>query len=182
MAPSLSWPRMLAYAVVTGLPGSGKSTLAGPLSAALALPLISKDTVKEALASAEPGSPLSPERSRRLGAAAFEVVFALAAVSNGAVLEASWEPVSAQERLDALPGILIEVHCACPPDLAKRRYRLRAGDRHPVHLDADRFDDAALWSGGDAIGLSDPVIEVDCTVPVDIEPVATAVRSHPGWN
>jgi ribosomal-protein-alanine N-acetyltransferase len=35
--------------VVTGVPGSGKTTLARSLAVELGLPLISKDTIKEAL-------------------------------------------------------------------------------------------------------------------------------------
>lgn len=148
------------------------------------MPLISKDIVKEALATAEGSPTVTPERSRRLGAAAFKVVFAMAADSNGAVLEASWHPEHARERLDALPGALIEVHCACPPHLARRRYLKRAQERHGVHLDSTRSDDTELWSPdrADALTLSDPVIEVDCTIPVDVARVADKVTEHPAWR
>jgi predicted kinase len=37
------------FVLVTGLPGSGKTSLATPLAAALGLPMLSKDTIKEAL-------------------------------------------------------------------------------------------------------------------------------------
>lgn len=175
---------MVVYVVVSGLPGSGKSTLARPLAKSLGLPLISKDTVKEALASAEGSDTVSSGRSRHLGAAAFEVVFALAAESNGAVLEASWHPDPARERLNGLPGVLLEVHCACPPDLARTRYVSRAGDRHSVHLDSTRFEDPELWSPHrtGALALSSPVIEVDCTTPVDVAQVVHSIKDHPAWK
>lgn len=45
----MSWPdRRLV--LVSGVPGTGKSTIAAPLAAALGLPLIAKDLIKEALA------------------------------------------------------------------------------------------------------------------------------------
>jgi hypothetical protein len=42
-------PRGNVFVLVTGPPGSGKTTLAGPLAERLSLPLIAKDTIKEAL-------------------------------------------------------------------------------------------------------------------------------------
>ena len=41
--------RIPAYVVVSGPPGSGKTTLAPRLAAELDLPLIAKDTIKQAL-------------------------------------------------------------------------------------------------------------------------------------
>jgi glucokinase len=60
--------------LVSGPPGSGKTTIPIPLASALGLPLLAKDTVKEALIPRR----RRPERSRELGRAAFAVLFAVA--------------------------------------------------------------------------------------------------------
>lgn len=96
----------------------------------LGLALLAKDTVKEALAVLEDEATLTIDRSRELGSASFEVVFAIAAQNSGAVLEASWNPALAGERLAGLSRPLIEVHCQCPPEVARQRYVERAGRRH----------------------------------------------------
>jgi predicted kinase len=172
----------MSYVVVTGLPGSGKSTLARTLSQALGMPLISRDAIKEQLAG--PGArEVTPEESGRLGEVAFERVFELAAEADAAVIEASWHPDRGRGRIADLPGPVIEVHCACPADIARRRYIERAKSRHHAHLDSNRLDDAELWSPthARALGLSDPVIEVDSTAPIDVEGTADEIRQHPGW-
>ncbi|MFI7670592.1 AAA family ATPase [Nocardia sp. NPDC049526] len=61
--------------LVNGLPGSGKSTLAPPLARELDAQLLSKDTVKEALAEGIS----RPNAVPSLGAIAMEAVWAMAA-------------------------------------------------------------------------------------------------------
>ncbi len=65
-----------AFVVVAGLPGSGKTTLARALAVELDLPLISKDTIKEALFDALGTGDL--EWSKRLGRAAHLVMYGIA--------------------------------------------------------------------------------------------------------
>jgi 2-phosphoglycerate kinase len=73
--------------LISGVAGSGKSMLAKRLAPALDLPLISKDTIKEALAdSLGPGD---DAWSQQLGAASFEVLWALLRDVPQAVLETS---------------------------------------------------------------------------------------------
>jgi predicted kinase len=62
--------------LVTGPPASGKTTLARPLAAALGLPLIGKDLIKEALFDALGTGDRA--WSRRLGVASYEVLYAVA--------------------------------------------------------------------------------------------------------
>ena len=68
------------FVIVSGPPASGKSTLAPALAAALDLPLLAKDVVKDALVDVL-GAPDLP-RSRELGRAAVQVLLAVAATAG----------------------------------------------------------------------------------------------------
>jgi hypothetical protein len=144
-----------------------------PLAAALDVPLLAKDTVKEALFD----SLGTGDRawSQRLGAASMEVVFALAADAPRAVLESFWRRPDAIDRLRALGRPLVEVHCACSPEVATARYHERV--RHPGH-DGVGDDEIAGWAAeAGPLGLG-PVLEVDTTAPVDVAAVAAWVRER----
>lgn len=71
-------------------PGSGKSTMAKPLAQVLGLPLISKDTIKEALFDSLGVADI--DWSVCVGQASISVLYALAADAGGAVLESAWRP------------------------------------------------------------------------------------------
>ena len=172
----------MTFIVVSGQPGSGKSTLAAPLASRLGLTLLAKDTIKEALAGLSDPGTFTIEDSRRLGAASFDVIFAIAAQSGGAVLEASWNTALAHHRLAGLPYPLIEVHCRCPPNVARQRYRARVRQRHWVHLDSVRGGDDDLWADPGPVDVSEPVIVVDTVQPVDLAALETRVRQHPQWR
>ena len=108
------------YVVVSGPPGSGKSTLAPNLAGELALPLLAKDRIKEALLASIPVTDV--EGSRRIGRAAMEVLFALASESPaGAVLEANFHRTVSASSIGALPGPTVEVFCRCAEDVARQR-------------------------------------------------------------
>jgi adenylylsulfate kinase-like enzyme len=88
--------RRLVY--VSGAPGSGKTSLAVPLAAELGWALLTKDRIKETLHDAlEPPEP-DREWSRRLGATAMELLWALAADAPAVVIEANFRPYSEYER------------------------------------------------------------------------------------
>jgi predicted kinase len=160
--------------LVSGAPGSGKSTLAGHLCVLTGLSLLSKDVIKEALWDA-----LRPPTgdlfwSRRLGGAAMEVLWAIAASSSRVILEANFRPHSEYERskLAGLSDRIVEVYCWCPPALAAERYakRATASGHHPAHVTTQLDPD--LQAEFDApVGLG-PVIEVDTTHRVDPEAIA----------
>ncbi len=65
-------PEIPALLLVTGPPAAGKTTIAAALAERLDLPLLAKDTLKEALAG--PLGVIEQAGSRRLGAAVFELL------------------------------------------------------------------------------------------------------------
>jgi predicted kinase len=165
--------------LVTGPPASGKTTLAAPLAAALGLPLIGKDLIKEALFDALGTGDRA--WSRRLGRASYEVLYAVAGALPAAVLDANLGPEAAP-RLQALDAHLIEVFCRCPGDEVERRFAARAPERHPGHVDHQFGPDleAALARGVEPLRLGGPVLEVDTARPVDVAGVAAWVRAWLG--
>ena len=165
------------YVVVSGPPASGKSTLAPRLAQGLGLPLLAKDTVKDAMMSRFTVPDV--EASRQFGRAAVAVMLAVAAQSPiGAVIESNFSRSKAVTDLLALPGHVVEVFCRCRREVAWARYAARAGTRGPGHFDHDSRPDE-LWNGEVAEPVAGPwpVIEVNTEEPVDVAAVLVAVRA-----
>lgn len=164
--------------VVSGPPGSGKTTLAKALAPALGLPLIAKDTIKEALMTVLP-VPDVPA-SRAIGRASVVALFAVAAQAPGAVLETVWHRSRSLADLSGLPGNIVEVFCRCDRAVAARRYADRAG-RAAGHLDAERTA-AEIWNDDVARPVAGgwPVIELDTTTPVELGPLVAEIRAAVG--
>lgn len=171
--------------VVSGPPASGKTAVALPLARALALPLVAKDTVKEALMDVLGAEDL--ERSRELSRAAFAVILAMARshldTGVGVVLEANFS-LGASER-DLLPLVdgsgAVVVHCWAPPEVLEARYRGRAPHRHPGHQDVPRLARGLPWLVPPATeppGLGVPCLRVDTSGPWDIAGIAAWVRAE----
>jgi predicted kinase len=160
------------FVLVAGWPGSGKSTLAMALAAELELPLLAKDEIKEALMEGL-GRPDTVAASRRLGRAAVLAMLRVAGRCHGAVLDSTWFDY-AIPLARTLPGQLVEVHCTVPLELAKTRYRARAGQRHAGHLDHVRGDDELWGKPVRSLGLG-PVVEVDTSGPVDVAGLAATL-------
>jgi predicted kinase len=167
--------------VVSGPPGSGKTTLATALAGALGLPLLAKDTIKEALMTVLPVPDIPA--SRAIGTASVAALLAVAAQAPGAVLESVWYRSRSLPDLSALPGNILEVFCRCDPAVAAQRYARRAGTRAAGHFDAERMA-GELWNDEVARPVAGgwPVIEVDTTGPVDLGPVIVAIRAATGTS
>lgn len=166
--------------IVSGAPGAGKSTLARPLAAALGMPLLSKDVVKETLFDVL-GNVADDDldSSRRLGAAAMTLLWRLAAECPAVVLEANFRAGSVLERgrVQALSPLPVEVYCRVPPEIAAKRYSERGASNahHLVHV-VRTIAPEALDEFQEPFGFG-PVIEVDTTTPVDVTAIAGEVRA-----
>jgi predicted kinase len=156
----------LTLVVVSGAPGTGKSTVARELGAALRWPVLSLDPVKEALADV---LGLGDEDwSNRVGDAAAEVVFRLAAEFPGAVAEGWWRGARRDRAMAEFAGA-VEVFCHCDPALAASRAAARIGaGRHPIHRDVinpggagSAAHIASLAATVTPLRLGGPLIEVD---------------------
>jgi predicted kinase len=160
-------------------PASGKTTLSAAIAPLLGLPLVAKDTIKQALMTVL--SVPDVAASRVLGRASVAALLAVAAESGGAVLESVWHRSYALDDLRCLPGRVVEVFCRCDPLLAAERYALRAGSRDAGHFDAERVA-AELWNDEVARPVAGgwPVIEVDTARSVDVEALVTAIRAAAG--
>lgn len=178
------WPA-LAYAphararrvvLVNGFPGSGKSTVAAALAAELALPLLSKDVVKEAVGGELPSSELDrlAGQGSPLGAGAGEALWSLlAGCPSGAVLESWWHRdarglvEAGLRRAGVEPPRAVEVWCDVPAARARSRYERRAarGERSAVH--GPLPDDATwqTWASSGPLALG-PVVRVGTADPL----------------
>ena len=174
--------------LVSGAPGAGKSTLAGPLAVELGFALLTKDRIKETLHDSLGPGPAGADLagaglgwSRKLGAAAMELLWTVAGQAAAVVLEANFRPRSEYERgrlagLLTDGGRLVEVYCCCPPELAMARFAARATASHPVHV-MSSVSAAFLAEFDQPIGMGD-LVEVDTTTPVDIPALARQIQSH----
>jgi predicted kinase len=166
------------FVIVSGPPASGKSTLAPRLAAELQLPLVAKDTIKDALMSVLQVPDV--EASRQLGRAAVRAMLAIAATSPpGAVIESNFYRSTAHENLRRLPGAIVEVFCRCDASVAAERYRARAGTRHAGHFDSVRSADE-LWNDeiSQPVAGGWPVLKVDTNAPVDIAIVVRFIEAQ----
>ena len=163
------------------MPAAGKTTLARGLAAELRLPLVGKDDLKELLYD-ELGTG-GADWSRRLGAAAYALIFAFCrevlASGHGVIAEANFFSGSQEAQFEALPRHrLVQIHCTAPLELLVARYTART--RHPGHVDDERarelrqrFDEGTHRP----LELNGELIEVETSRPVDLRALAKRVQA-----
>ncbi len=167
--------------LVNGLPGSGKTTLGGTLARTLNARFLSKDVIKEALASCLE----NPTGIAELGGIAMDAVWALAKASPVDVVIDSWW-FKLRDLSFARAGIertgarqVVEIWCEVPSQVARARYGSRS--RAALYRDEQHLaEDWAEWAAHAApLGLA-PVLTVDTTQSVDCVVLAERVRGVAG--
>jgi predicted kinase len=125
--------------IILGCPASGKTTLARRLAAELAVPILSKDDIKEALFDVLGVG--DRESSRRLSNACFAAQLRIAATQLEAgiscLLEGNWRPEHAGDLRAVLArsgAPAAQIWCRASVVETLRRFTARV--RHPGHLDA----------------------------------------------
>jgi predicted kinase len=162
----------MTFVLVGGWPGSGKSTLARALAAELHYPLLAKDEIKETLAG-ELGLPRTVAESQRLGRTAVLVMLRVAQGCPAAVMDSTWFDYT-RPLLRRLPGLLVEVRCVVPRDIARSRFYARATSRHRGHLDRHRTADELWGEPPRSLGIG-ATLDIDTSGPVDIALLAERV-------
>ena len=174
---------MRGLVVVGGAPATGKTTLALALGTSLGLPLITKDDIKEALAT--PFATGDRDWSRQLGVAAYSVLFVVAerilAAGNGLILETNFRRGTSESGLRTLTRLASTavIVCRVPDPLRRKRFQDRAAlGRHRVHIDSAVLDE---WDEDDSEFLIDidvPRLIVDTTdgYKPDIERIVAFTR------
>ncbi len=149
VSPSAERPHLPVLLIVNGYAASGKTTLGRALSRELRWPLVVKDEFKEQLFDRLGAADYV--ESKRLGAAAIDVMFSVArellVAGSSVIIESPLIPSYDNARLRALERdadfLTVQIVLTGDADALFERYRTRAerGERHPSHFDHDRLAD-----------------------------------------
>jgi predicted kinase len=135
--------------IVSGVSGTGKTTLARRLSTHFALPLVSKDMIKEELANVLGCADLL--ESIKLGRASIALMYrfaeAILKTHHSCIIESVFHPeISTQDLIslqDRCPFLALQIHCKAEIPIIVERWkqRLESGERHACHMDNVRIPD-----------------------------------------
>jgi len=168
-------PRLV---VVTGPPGAGKTAIASALRDRLGLPLIAKDTLKEALGEA---LQVAGDRhaSQRLGVATFHVQFGIVRELLGAGVSLIAEGNFHARWFEGLPPAeIVQLHVTAAPETLRQRMLERDTHRHPVHYDREAADEIAertAAGGWRALPIGGRLVEIDTTEWPDLHEVLSTI-------
>jgi predicted kinase len=182
-------PAPVVLVLIGGAPGTGKTTLGQRIAGEFALPLFTKDTLKEVLFDALGWSDVA--WSRRLGVASVALLFSIAAAQLAAgrslILESNFRPEFDTPRVLELlrqwPAVPIQCFCQAAPDVVARRFQHRweAGVRHPGHVEHEQIDTFAathLQQHYAPLEIGGTCFELDTTdfATLELAPVLAAIR------
>ncbi|HEX7102038.1 MAG TPA: AAA family ATPase [Nitrolancea sp.] len=177
--------------IVSGPPASGKTTIGQMLAAALELPLLTKDGIKELLADSLNVEGI--EWSKKLGVASFELLFDLAnrllTAGTSVIIEGNFDPDQSADRFAVIVrdagATVVQVICRAEADELMERYKRRdaSGKRHSIHTDGDRVSDESFEAqlrrdSLPPLKVEGHVIEIDTTdgETVDITAIAAEIK------
>ena len=173
---------MKRVVLVNGVPASGKSTLARGLAHASGWPLLTLDTVKEALF-AHLGAG-DREYNRRLGRASYQAIFALIGEfppRSTAIVDAwfGFQPreVLAEHLARAQVDRTVEIWLRARPELVAERYAARVGHRNAGHPGPEYVPELAALAQRAAPLGGFALIEIDADAPPDAAPLAARVEA-----
>ena len=172
--------------VIQGAPGSGKTTLAEGLSRQLSYPIVSKDTLKEALG--ESLTVATVADSMIIGKAAIAAMYAAtsAYLSNdrSCIIESAFVAEFANSDMKKLlqetGAAALQLYCSVAEEERVRRFneRYASGSRHAVHFDAPRsgndVDSQQMYRPLDV----ENTITLDTSRPLDIDEVVKAMTVY----
>jgi hypothetical protein len=152
----------------TGLPAAGKTTLGHRVAAALNIPALGLDSIKESLFDSIGYS--TPAWSKFLTLVSRDMAFRLLPNIGPCVFDIFISPEEARWRLLPAVETVIEIHLNVAYEIAWQRFvdRARSGRRHPGHLDADVTFDFFVSSlepqhVDKPFRLGGPLLEIDTT-------------------